>query len=407
MSAHAQPRLLVLTSTYPRHSGDKEPAFVHELARRLSESFEVRVIAPARPHAHRVGRLDGVEVRRFRYAPERLQTLAGEGGILANLKSRRWKWLLLPGFFLGLAFTTFQEIRKWRPDVVHAHWLIPQGLVIALLGSISRRVPPFVITSHGGDLFALKRWPFPVLKRFVVRRAAAVTVVSETMKVELIGLGLPEKKISVQPMGVDLEHRFSPSANTERSSKEILFVGRLVEKKGLRFLIDAMPDVLTVCSDAFLTIVGFGPDEEALREQVDRLGLKQNVAFAGGRSHAEIVDFYQRATVFVAPFVQAKSGDQEGLGLVTIEAIGCGCPVIVGDLPATRAVVEDGPFRVPVGSSGRLAQAICEVMEMSSEDRKALAEKQRTYIEGRFDWGRRSNSYASLLRQVSGQRRSD
>src|SRR3546814_8624446 len=113
---------------------------------------------------------------------------------------------------------------------------------------------PFVVTSHGADLYALKGNLLDAIKRFVVCRASAVTVVSSAMRQTLAKLGASEANISVLPMGVDLEQRFTSDPDVHRSSREILFVGRLVEKKGVRHLLSAMPAVLRHFPDASLTI---------------------------------------------------------------------------------------------------------------------------------------------------------
>src|SRR5690606_6282774 len=91
------PTLLVLTSTYPRWAGDPEPGFVHELAKRLTDRFRVIVLGPHAPGAKTAEVLDGVEVIRYRYAPERMETLVNDGGIITNLRRSRWKYLLVPG----------------------------------------------------------------------------------------------------------------------------------------------------------------------------------------------------------------------------------------------------------------------------------------------------------------------
>jgi glycosyltransferase involved in cell wall biosynthesis len=119
---------------------------------------------------------------------------------------------------------------------------------------------PFVATSHGADLFALKARPLQALKRHVVRRASAITVVSTAMRDELARIGVRTDKITVQPMGVDLHGQFIPDPAITRSRDELLFVGRLVEKKGLQYLIDAMPAIVAAKPSAFLTIAGFGPE---------------------------------------------------------------------------------------------------------------------------------------------------
>ena len=176
---------------------------------------------------------------------------------------------------------TARLTRQWRPRVIHAHWLILQGLAVALLSRLGMAMPPMLVTSHGADLFALRSGPLQGLKRFVLRRAAAITVVSTAMREELERMGVDTARVSIQPMGVDLGGRFTPDRPVERARYEILFVGRLVEKKGLRHLIDAMPRILAQRDTAHLTIVGFGPDEMALKTQVQSMGLDGHVHFLG------------------------------------------------------------------------------------------------------------------------------
>ena len=86
-------KLLVLASTYPRWEGDPEPGFVHELAKRLTTPFKVRVLCPHAWNAAAQEMLEGVEVVRYRYAPVRFETLVNDGGIVNNLRHQPWKWL--------------------------------------------------------------------------------------------------------------------------------------------------------------------------------------------------------------------------------------------------------------------------------------------------------------------------
>lgn len=393
-----KPRLLVLTSTYPRWPGDPEPGFVHELARRLTSDFDARVIGPHAPGALRHERLDGVDVHRYRYAPARLETLVNDGGIVTNLRCQPWKWLLVPGFLLAQTWAIWRALRRFRPDVVHAHWLLPQGLVMALFSWLPGS-PPFVVTSHGADLFALRAGPLRALKHFVARRAAAVTVVSQAMTDVLVHLGVDAGTLSVRPMGVDLRERFTPDPSVPRADDELLFVGRLVEKKGLRHLLDALPDIACHQPGVTLTIAGFGPEEPALRRQAEALGLTDRVRFIGAVPQADLPALYHRAALFVAPFVEAASGDQEGLGLVTVEAIGCGCPAVVGDVPATRGI---DAVRVPPGDSTALAARIADCLALPAPERAALAEAQRRSVDA-FDWETVAGGYAAVLRRLATQ----
>lgn len=395
------PVLLVLASTYPRWPADPEPGFVHELSRRLTERYRVIVLCPHAPGAKPRETMDGVEVVRYRYAPERWETLVNDGGIVTNLKRARWKLLLVPGFVLGQAWAAWRLMRRERVDVIHAHWLIPQGLIAALLQWLPGRRVPYVVTSHGADLYALKGLGLDALKRFVARRSSAATVVSSAMRERLAALGVPAAHIHVLPMGVDLSERFTPDPAVQRSTREILFVGRLVEKKGLRHLVDAMPLVLERVPDAFLTIAGFGPEEAALRQQVHALGLAAKVRFLGAVAQTRLPALYRRAALFVAPFVQAESGDQEGLPVALMEAVACGCPVVAGDV----AGIEDllGRMKPEICVDARnaemLASCICSRLIDSStaglHAQAVLEEASR-----RVDWNRIAAGYARLIAQA-------
>lgn len=390
----SHPTLLILASTYPRWMDDHEPGFVHELAKRLVGRFRVIVLCPHAAGAAKTESMDGVEIVRYRYAPGKLETLVNDGGIVTNLRRHGWKFLLVPSFVLVQAWRAWQLLRKHDVQAIHAHWLIPQGLICALLQWFPGPKVPFIVTSHGADLYGLRGSFLQYLKRYVVRKSARTTVVSHAMRVELARIGADTSKVNVEPMGVDLSTRFTPDAHVSRSTDEILFVGRLVEKKGLKHLIDAMPKILLRQPSAHLTVAGFGPEEAALRAQVVALGLVEKVSFIGGVPQAELPLLYRRAAVFVAPFVQAPSGDQEGLGLVLVEALGCGCPVVVSDLSATRDVglTGDGLLRVAPGDPSGLAEGILQMLGAGASDSKVSVEY--------FNWPGRADAYAMMLESL-------
>lgn len=394
-------RLLVLTSTYPRWKGDPEPAFVHQLASRLVQRFDVTVLCPHAPGARTRETLDGVDVVRYRYAPERLETLVNDGGIVANLRLHPWKCLLLPTFVLGLSWRLFRLARSRRFDVAHAHWLLPQGLLMAALHWLPGPVLPFVVTSHGADLYALQGALLRRLKRLVAKKAASVAVVSDAMKGELARQGIQGPAVTL-PMGVDLSARFTPDGS-ERERFRILFVGRLVEKKGLRVLLAVMPEVRRRHPQARLTVVGFGPELGALQSQARMLGIEDAVEFVGAVAQSELPGFYRRATVFVAPFVRASDGDQEGLGLVTIEAIACGCPVVVSALPAVEDLLDagrHGGILVEPGDPHALAVAVVRVLDEPAVAADRALELRRSIMQ-RYDWDIVAGKYGDLLESAA------
>lgn len=396
------PRLLVLASTYPRWKGDYEPGFVHELSKRLTDRFDVVVISPHAPDSAVSEEMDGVEILRFRYAPSRFETLVNNGGIVTNLRTHLWKWLLLPLFFIGLCWSTFQAIRKFNPDVIHAHWLIPQGFVLLLLKCLGVRVPPYLVTSHGADLFALRAKPLAWLKRQVALHAGAVSVVSRVMRDELALLGVPKDSIRVRSMGVDLLGRFTPveTGGVEQAC-QILFVGRLVEKKGTKYLIEAIPDVAKEFPSLVVKIVGHGPELVPLRELAVTLGVQEHVDFMGPQSQQEIAALARSSTVFAAPFVEAKGGDQEGLGLVLVEALGVGCPVVVSNVSAVMDVAETsgGVIVVPQRSAKELARGIVRVLNAPECYRLDVLQSRKRLID-KFDWNSIAESYSDMLSEI-------
>ncbi|MGN6479258.1 glycosyltransferase family 4 protein [Luteibacter sp.] len=386
-----KPRLLVLASTYPRWVDDHEPSFVHALAQRLTDRFEVIAIVPHAPKAVRREVLDGVLVSRYRYAPAALETLVNDGGIAANLRRSPWKWLLLPSFVV----MQWLEARRWlrKGALVHAHWLIPQGLVARMLGA------PSLLTCHGADVFSLRGKAASMAKKFALSKATDVTIVSAAMVGPLIPLahGLKPK---IRPMGVDLQTKFTPGSEP-REVASLLFVGRLVEKKGLDVLIRAMPSVVAQHPHVQLSIVGHGPLDGRMRDEVARLGLEAHVHFIGPLAQDDLVPLYRAATVFVGPFRQTASGDQEGLGLVLVEALGCACPVVASDIPATRDVLLETPgcIMVPPANEELLARALIEVLD-DPRTIQADAAHAVQLMRKRFDWTSVARGYGDLLQAL-------
>jgi glycosyltransferase involved in cell wall biosynthesis len=320
-----------------------------------------------------------------------LQTLVNDGGIAANLKSHRWKYLLLPGFVLGQFIAARRIIGRQRVDVVHAHWLVPQGLVARWLGR------PYLVTSHGGDLFGLRGKLLTRWKRKVAASSVAMTVVSRAMREEATAQHIRPPALSVVPMGVDLQERFIPG-NDARSPDELLFVGRLVAKKGLRFLLEAMPLIVARRPSVKLTIAGFGPEEAALRRQADALGLASRVVFEGAVPQDRLPALYRRAALFVAPFVRDSSGDQEGLPVALMEAVGCGCPVIAGAVEGLGDLLGEMAAQVCVDPTDAtaLAEAVLHNLE-HPQQAQARAAAIRSNAMAWIDWESVAARYGDLL----------
>jgi glycosyltransferase involved in cell wall biosynthesis len=393
-------RLLVLTSTFPRWNGDTEPRFVFDLCRRLTGEFDIDVIAPGHALAKAHETLDSLNVHRFRYAPAAFQNLCYEGGITARLRRRRWRYALVPPFLIAGIMATSKLLRRHRYDVVHAHWLIPQGIQALAALRMSDQDVPLVVTSHGADLFGLQSPPFPRFKRMVVERATTVTVVSEVMRRRVRRL-VPESESIVASMGIDARSLFTPGTKP-RSSTELLYVGRLAEKKGVATLLHAFSILWAQHPELTLSIVGSGPDERALQSLCLDLDLGKRVRFLGRLSHDEIAPLYRNCLATIVPSVVADDGDQEGLGLTAVEAMACGAPVIASDLEALREVIvhERTGLLVKSGDQNALAAAI---MRLAADPEMAdrLGSAARDEALHRFDWDNVAARYKTLLLEAA------
>lgn len=386
----------MLSSTYPRWQGDPEPSFVHELSRRLVDDFNVTVLCPSAPGALDKEVMDGVEVIRYRYAPRLLQSLVSGGGIIANIRANPFKVLLLPSFLMCQLITALWICYRHRPTVVHAHWLIPQGLIAAIICALYRRRIPFVVTSHGTDVWGLKGPLVVALKKWVAHSAAGITVVSRPMVSELRSQVGALENIIVAPMGVDLESLFVDKDKGCRSRDQILSVGRLVKGKGVEYLVSAMPHVIREFPNVKLLVVGDGPEKVNLERLSRSLGVEEFCQFVGQQPQGVLPELYRSSTVFVAPFLR------EGLGLVCVEALGCGCPVIASDIPAMAdvSIHTDGINLVPCRDSKALADTILAILRKPDSE-QAKVRQSIPAIRARFGWSSVSTAYSAAIRRAA------
>lgn len=398
--------LLVLSSTYPRWDDDWEPAFVHELSKRLTDEFDVSVLCPREKGSKKKEVKDHVNVSRYRYAPNSLSTLVSNGGIAANLKNQPLKWLLVPLFFLFQTIAILIAIKRDKPDVIHCHWIIPQGICLYLAKTISRSKIPHLLTSHGGDLYSFRGKLLSNIKRRVINNANAMTVVSQAMKAEVNRIVGREVEISVIPMGIDTQNTFYPDPSVERSTTEILFVGRLVEKKGVKYLLETFPEVLKTHPDATLTIIGEGPERAGLEKLATTIGISSKVNFIGSVLNKNLPNFYRRAAVFVAPFITSKNGDQEGLGLVSVEALACGCRVILTDIEACKDIIKkatrkDFIIESKQQDSRDLSEKILSMLETTKIQIREDDPEISSIARMNFDWHSISTRYSHTINSLS------
>src|SRR6266496_933475 len=137
-------RILVLATTFPARAGDGTPEFVLTLSGAFAASgAHVTALVPRVPGSVRSEVIDGVHVRRFAYLPRKLEGL-DHGAIMRNLRARPWRILEIPPLVIVFVIAALRQVRRERPDVVHAHWIIPGGLVARVLRAMTG--VPYVVT---------------------------------------------------------------------------------------------------------------------------------------------------------------------------------------------------------------------------------------------------------------------
>ncbi len=396
-------RILVLTSTFPRYAGDTEPKFVLNLCQYLATANEIDVVAPHCKGTPTEEQIDSLHVHRFRYFFSRWETLAYNGGMLFKVRQNPLRLLLVPFFLSAQLLLTLELLRRKDYDVIHAHWIIPQGIVAVLARMLSRSNPAVVLTSHGGDLFALKGPLLSQLKRWVINRVDHLTVVSSAMREKAETLGLTQAEIDVIPMGVDSQDTFFPSPNIA-TREGLIFVGRLVDKKGIEYLLRAMPRIRAEHPEAHLRIIGDGPLRDDLHTLCADLRITEHVTFEGALVNEAIPGFLQRAAIAVIPSVVAKSGDQEGAPVAIMETLACGCPTIVSDYPGARDIITDGEtgLLVPQRDAEAIAEKVCFLLS-NPEKQLELGAKGREFIQENYDWRVVSSKFNTVFKRHAGE----
>ena len=387
MTARRPLRVLFVTHAFPRSAGDGAGAFVLALAKALaSEGVAVEVLAPSAPGLAPEDVIEGVRVRRYRYAPTGWETLAYAGTFAEQVAaSLRGKLALALMLWSGRRAVRAQ-LRTGSYDVVHAHWWFPSGL---MCGGFST---PMVVTSHGSDVRLARGTLARQLCARVSARAAEWTAVSSWLARQATEV-LGGRSVATAPMPAATA-LFGPAATTPRTADQMLFVGRLNAQKGIGDLLEAMAQSRRGWS---LDVIGDGPDRPALLARASTLGLADRVRWHGQLLQTQLATFYRAAAAVVIPSID------EGLGLVGVEAALCETPVIAYASGGLTDVVKDGTtgWLVPAGDIAAMSHAIDGVVDRPNKAR-ACGVAGRAFALGTFSPEAVGRRYRALYDRVLG-----
>ena len=378
-------RILHVVTAFPRSPDDVIVPWLVDLLKRLrAAGHEVEVFTSSyRGAPDQV--VSGIPVHRFRYFPRRWERLTHEEAAPDRMKRALLYRVMAVCFVVAGTVAAWRLCRRQRYDVIHVHWPFP----LALFGWAAQRARPaaLVTTFYGVELRWVKT-AMPFLRgflRWAARRSDQVVAISSYTADEV-------RELAPAPIEV-IPYTSSLPAPAPRAGQRpvgapftVLFVGRLVERKGVSHLVDAV-SLLLPRVDVRLVIVGDGPERARIEGRIQEKGLDGRVAVRGRVSEAELQDAYAAADAFVLPAVVDRRGDTEGLGVVLLEAMNHRVPVIASAIGGITDIVEDGVsgLLVPPGDAAALAAAL-ERLARAPDLAAGLGGAGQERLRERFSW---------------------
>ncbi len=416
-------KVLHVVTAFPRGPRDVITPWMVELIRRSRDrGLDAEVLAPA----YRGGgdhTVRGVPVRRFRYAPAAWESLTHDETAPDRVRRSPLHAALVPLYLLGGTAAAWRAGRE-GPDVVHVHWPVPH----ALFGAAARRASggraALVCSFYAVGVNWVQRrlrWLRPFL-RWSARTADAVTAISSATARSVreaagreprvipfaatVGDDGPGEAAGAGGDGGEGGDR-DDAARTPFSGEgplRLLFVGRLVERKGVEVLVRALARVLDR-RPARLVVVGEGPRAGRIRRVARECGVADRVELTGHLSDEELSRQYRTCDIFVLPAVVDRKGDTEGLGVVLLEALRFERPVVASRAGGIPDIVEDGStgWLAPPGDPEELARVLLRVAERPGESRR-VARRGRRIVEDRFSWERIMDDLEACYREARAAR---
>jgi len=301
---------------------------------------------------------------------------------------------------------TFVNILKREPvHLLHAHFGIDGVYTLPLKKKFKI---PLVVTFHGHDItrlpkFSLKR---PALFNYylyfdeLIKKGDLFIAVSNFIKEKLIEKGFPKDKIKVIYIGISLD-KFPYILRKTSKKPVIITIGRLVEKKGTRFLIEAFSKLTSRFPETKLKIIGDGPLSKSLKKLVEKHKLQNKVYFLGKVPYNIVKRELLRSDIFCLPSVCAKDGDEEGLGMVLLEAAATGLPIVgtnSGGIPEAVVNGETG-FLVREKDTIALEEKLCFLLK-DPQLRIEMGKRGREFVEEKFDIVKQTKKLEELYKEL-------
>lgn len=395
----------MVASSYPRFRGDSVGSFMEPIAQGIAaRGHDVHLVAPWHPKWDRPKSDGGVHFHLFHYAPAAsLNTFGYAEGMRSDVRLRASAIAVAPLAILAGWFKAMRVAKKTRATVMHAHWVVPGGVI----GAAAAGSTPLVISLHGSDVFVAERHAAArVAARRAFARARWVTACSEDLRTRAVAIGASDGRSSVIPYGVDSE-QFRPDPESRARGREslgiadnvplVVAIGRLVRKKGFEHLIDAAAILGPRHARLRVAIAGEGDLHAELSAHARSAGVGDIVQFLGGIPHHAVPMLLAAADVAVAPSVRDTAGNVDGLPNTVMEIMASGTPLVATRAGGIGAVAVDGTTArlVPEGDARALAAAIGGLLGDRTAAR-ALGAQARLLVCERHSWARVAGEFETV-----------
>ena len=395
----------MVASSYPRFSGDSVGSFIEPIARGIAaRGHEVHMVAPWHPKWNRPKVDDGVHFHLFHYSPlASLNTFGYAEGMRADVRLRGSAIAIAPLALMSGGFKALRVAQKKRATIMHAHWVIPGGVI----GAAAARSLPLVVSLHGSDVFIAERHAIArQAAKMAFRRASAVTACSEDLRARAVAMGANARMSAVIPYGVD-SNAFRPDTGARARGRArlsagddvpiVLAVGRLVSKKGFEYLIDATARLTHDFPNLRVAIAGDGDLKDTLRARAEAAGVAGHVQFLGVVPHHEVPDLLAAADVAVAPSVHDEAGNVDGLPNTVMETLASGTPLVATRTGGIGAVATDRETArlVPERDAIALASAIGDLLSQPAL-RTSIGMHARAFVVRDHSWDRVARDFETI-----------
>ncbi len=321
-------------------------------------------------------RLLGNHLRYLLTRPKRYLGTLGQL-VLFNREPLRHRLRLLAHFVYAVRAAA--EVERCQAQHIHADFALNAATVAMVASRLTGR--PFSFTAHAADIFV-----DPILLREKIAAASFVVAISEYNRRYLISIagdnGVADK-IHIVHYGLDIG-QFTPDPERKPNAIPVLLtIGRLVEKKGLPYLVKACRILVEQGYEFESLVIGQGPEEKMLRQLVQEYGLDDRVHLLGAMPQERVRELLRQADIFVLPCVVASDGDRDGIPVVLIEAMAMGLPVISTSLSGIPELIENGVsgWVVSPQDEEELARAVAILLRDPQQRAKMGAAGRRKVLE--------------------------